>query len=255
MALMAYIINTLKERSSLDEALADPKWRMAMEAEYESFDVTETFAPTARMETIRVVFHTTAHKSWVLIQMDAKSAFLNGHPKEGVYVMQPPRFELPNSDNKIESVGVLKSLIINPWVLVTDFSYGEREFANRGSSSGRDEQNLDKWLVSPQAKLHRSHSRVSKKKLHLDQRITRIEEYLAKSSRGGDPMDISSAPRSEDDSSDEETEDKEEGFEEEGEQEREEGTEDEGDQEEEEEEERQEEGFEEEGQEEEEENH
>ncbi|XP_057981325.1 uncharacterized protein LOC131166771 [Malania oleifera] len=49
----------------------------------------------------------------------------------------------------------------------------------------------------------------------LDQRITRIEEHQEKSSRGVDPMDINSAPRSEDDSSEKEIEDEEEESEEE----------------------------------------
>ncbi|XP_057983758.1 uncharacterized protein LOC131168374 [Malania oleifera] len=68
----------------------------------------------------------------------------------------------------------------------------------------------------------------------LDQRITWIKEYQEKSSKVGDPMDISSAPRSEANSSDAKTEEEEEGFEDKGGQEEEEGAEEEGGQEEEE---------------------
>ena len=63
--------------------------------------VEDSFAPTARMTTIRVVLALAAHKQWPVFQMDVKSAFLNGHLKEEVYVFQPPGFEVPNSENKV----------------------------------------------------------------------------------------------------------------------------------------------------------
>ncbi|XP_057975300.1 uncharacterized protein LOC131162713 [Malania oleifera] len=125
-----------------------------------------------------------------------------------------------------------------------------KKTSNRGSSSGRDEQNLDKWLVAPQAKLHYHASldtidpilvctrlqNIKGKVTSLDQHITHIEKYHTRSSRGGDPMDISSTPQNEDDGSDEETDDNEEGSAEEGDQEEEAGSEEEGGQDEEEEE-------------------
>jgi hypothetical protein len=56
-------------------------------------DFEETFAPMARLESIRVLLAYAAHHSFRLFQMDVKSAFLNGPIKEEVYVEQPPRFE------------------------------------------------------------------------------------------------------------------------------------------------------------------
>jgi hypothetical protein len=56
-------------------------------------DFEETFAPIARLESIRILLAYAAHHSFKLFQMDVKSAFLNGPIKEEVYVEQPPNFE------------------------------------------------------------------------------------------------------------------------------------------------------------------
>jgi hypothetical protein len=53
----------------------------------------ETFAPVARLESIRILLAYATHHSFRLFQMDVKSAFLNGPIKEEVYVEQPPGFE------------------------------------------------------------------------------------------------------------------------------------------------------------------
>jgi hypothetical protein len=53
----------------------------------------ETFAPVARLESIRISLAYAAHHSFKLFQMDVKSAFLNGPIKEKGYVEQPPGFE------------------------------------------------------------------------------------------------------------------------------------------------------------------
>jgi hypothetical protein len=62
-------------------------------AQVASLDFEETFAPVARLESIRILLAYAAHHSFRLFQMDVKSAFLNGPIKEEVYVEQPPGFE------------------------------------------------------------------------------------------------------------------------------------------------------------------
>jgi hypothetical protein len=62
-------------------------------AQVTSLDFEETFAPVARLESIRILLAYAAHRSFRLFQMDVKSAFLNGPIKEEVYVEQPPGFE------------------------------------------------------------------------------------------------------------------------------------------------------------------
>ena len=59
----------------------------------EGIDFEETFAPMARLETIRILLAFIVSQSIKLFQMDVKSAFLNEFIKEEVYVEQPPRFE------------------------------------------------------------------------------------------------------------------------------------------------------------------
>jgi hypothetical protein len=62
-------------------------------AQVAGLDFEETFAPVARLESIRILLAYAAHHSFRLFQMDMKSAFLNGPIKEEVYVEQPPGFE------------------------------------------------------------------------------------------------------------------------------------------------------------------
>jgi hypothetical protein len=64
-------------------------------------DFDETFAPVARLESIRMLLAYTTHHGFKLYQMDIKSAFLNGLIKEEVYVVQPPGFESEGYSNHI----------------------------------------------------------------------------------------------------------------------------------------------------------
>ncbi|GJW08301.1 retrovirus-related pol polyprotein from transposon TNT 1-94 [Tanacetum coccineum] len=52
----------------------------------------ESFAPVARLETVRMFIAYVAHKNITIFQMDVKTAFLNGPLKEEVYVSQPKGF-------------------------------------------------------------------------------------------------------------------------------------------------------------------
>ena len=62
-------------------------------SQVEGIDFGETYAPVARLESIRILLAYASHHNFKLQQMDVKSAFLNGPLKELVYVKQPPGFE------------------------------------------------------------------------------------------------------------------------------------------------------------------
>ena len=66
----------------------------------EGIDYEETFAPIARLESIRMLAF-VCFKDFVLYQMDVKSDFLNGFINEEVYVEQPPGFESFNFPNHV----------------------------------------------------------------------------------------------------------------------------------------------------------
>jgi hypothetical protein len=57
-------------------------------AQVAGLDFEETFAPVARLESIRILLAYAAHHSFRLFQMDVKSAFPNGPIKEEVYVAE-----------------------------------------------------------------------------------------------------------------------------------------------------------------------
>ncbi|WKA00084.1 hypothetical protein VitviT2T_018475 [Vitis vinifera] len=67
----------------------------------EGIDYEETFAPVARLETIRMLLAFACFKDFVLYQMDVKSAFLNGFINEEKHVEQPPDFQSFNFPNHI----------------------------------------------------------------------------------------------------------------------------------------------------------
>jgi hypothetical protein len=62
-------------------------------SQVEGLDFDETYAPVARLESIRILLAYATYHGFKLYQMDVKSAFLNGPIKEEVCVEQPPGFE------------------------------------------------------------------------------------------------------------------------------------------------------------------
>nr|GEU41786.1 hypothetical protein [Tanacetum cinerariifolium] len=64
-------------------------------------DYFDTYAPVARISTIRLLIAMASIHNLIIHQMDVKTAFLNGELKEEVYMNQPLGFIMPDNENKI----------------------------------------------------------------------------------------------------------------------------------------------------------
>ena len=60
-----------------------------------SSDYWETYAPVAKLSSLRAILAIAAHNDWEIHQFDFHGAFLNGvlDDDEEVYMEQPPDFE------------------------------------------------------------------------------------------------------------------------------------------------------------------
>ena len=71
-------------------------------------DYMETFAPVAKMNTVRVLLSLAANFGWQLHQFDVKNAFLHGDLEEEIYMEIPPGF---NPSSKPGTVCRLKKAL------------------------------------------------------------------------------------------------------------------------------------------------
>ena len=66
----------------------------------QGIDYEETFSPVAMTKSIRILIAIASYHDYEIWQMDVKTAFLNGHLSEDVYMVQPEGFVDPNHPNK-----------------------------------------------------------------------------------------------------------------------------------------------------------
>ena len=91
-----------KTKLNLDGSVQKNKARLVAKgySQKPGIDYNETFAPVARLDTIRTLIALAAQKEWNLYQLDVKSAFLNGELEEEIYVEQPQGYIEQGGEDK-----------------------------------------------------------------------------------------------------------------------------------------------------------
>ncbi|RVW91489.1 Retrovirus-related Pol polyprotein from transposon RE1 [Vitis vinifera] len=182
-------LSTVAIPNSVQEALADPRWKAAMNEEMKSLqknetwelvecppgkkpvgcrwiytvkykadgsierfkarlvakgytqtygiDYTETFAPVAKINTVRVLLSLAANLDWPLQQFDVKNVFLHGELSEEVYMDLPPGCMV--SEKQCQKVCKLKKSLYglkqSPRAWFGRFTKSMRAFGYRQSNS------------------------------------------------------------------------------------------------------------------------
>ena len=64
-------------------------------------DYEETFSPVAMLKSIRILLSIAAHYDYEIWQMDVKTAFLNGHIREEIFMDQLEGFMSRGQESKV----------------------------------------------------------------------------------------------------------------------------------------------------------
>jgi hypothetical protein len=92
-----------RTKFNADGSINKHKARLVVKGYAQMFgvDFSETFAPVARLDTIRMLLALAAQNGWTIHQMDVKSAFLNGYLEEEIFVEQPEGFVIQGVEEKV----------------------------------------------------------------------------------------------------------------------------------------------------------
>ncbi|KAG8483480.1 hypothetical protein CXB51_023157 [Gossypium anomalum] len=92
-----------RAKQNADGSLNKLKARLVVKGFSQKYglDYMETFAPVARLDTIRLLVALAAQMEWKIHQLDVKSAFLNGYLEEEIYVEQPEGFKVPHKEDMV----------------------------------------------------------------------------------------------------------------------------------------------------------
>jgi hypothetical protein len=68
---------------------------------FQSLDYLDSFAPVVRLDSFRVIIAIAAGRDLEMIQIDVKTAFLNGRVEEEIYIAQPEGYIVPGHENDV----------------------------------------------------------------------------------------------------------------------------------------------------------
>nr|GFA83035.1 hypothetical protein [Tanacetum cinerariifolium] len=90
-----------KKKTNMDGAIYIFKARLVVKGFTQTYgvDYEETFSPVVDIKAIRIFIAIAAYYDYEIWQMDVKTAFLNGHLSEEVYMEQPEGFVNPKYPN------------------------------------------------------------------------------------------------------------------------------------------------------------
>ncbi|CAL9009341.1 unnamed protein product, partial [Prunus brigantina] len=98
-------------------------------------DYQDTFAPVAKMNTIRVLLSLAANLGWTLQQFDVKNAFLHGDLEEEVYMDMPPGIEKTSQGKVCRLRKSLYGLKQSPRAWFGRFSQAMQKYGYRPSQA------------------------------------------------------------------------------------------------------------------------
>ncbi|GJR84813.1 retrotransposon protein, putative, ty1-copia subclass [Tanacetum coccineum] len=92
-----------KKKTDMDGNIHTYKARLVAKDFTQTYgvDYEETFSPVADIKAIRILIAIAAYYDYEIWQMDVKTAFLNGHLNEDVYMVQPKGFENPKHPRRV----------------------------------------------------------------------------------------------------------------------------------------------------------
>ncbi|GJW23146.1 zinc finger, CCHC-type containing protein [Tanacetum coccineum] len=92
-----------KRKMKVDGTIDKFKARLVIQGfrQKEGIDYFDTYAPVARITTIRLLLALAAIHNLVIHQMDVKTTFLNGDLDEEVYMKQPKGFVMSGNEHKV----------------------------------------------------------------------------------------------------------------------------------------------------------
>ncbi|KAL4380069.1 hypothetical protein GQ457_02G043350 [Hibiscus cannabinus] len=88
---------------NLDDTIFKHKVRLVVKgyAQIGGVDYDDSFAPVARLDTIRLLIVIASQLGWNVFHLDVKSAFLNGELEEDIHVFQPEGFVVTGKEHQV----------------------------------------------------------------------------------------------------------------------------------------------------------